>query len=80
MWRRWLAFAAYLGLGVALTLAAVYLTLYLTQRIPADGAFVRAGAIAGALVVSTVALLGAVYVAVRMAVLVFDNRKENKQL
>ena len=76
MWRRWLAFAAYLGLGVALTLAAVYLTLYLTRRIPADGAFVRAGAISGALVVSTAALLGAVFFAVRVAVLLFDNRKE----
>ena len=75
MWRRWLAFASYLGLGVALTLAAVYLTLYLTRRIPEDaGPFTRALAIGGALLVSTVALLGAVFVAVRIAVRLFDRK------
>ncbi len=74
MWRRWLAFASYLGLGVALTLAAVYLTLYLTRRIPEDGALTRALAIGGALLVSTVALLGAVYFAVRVAVRLFDKK------
>lgn len=79
MWRRWLAFASYLGLGVALTLAAVYLTLYLTRHVPEDGTFTRALAIGGALLVSTAALLGAVYVAVRVAVLVFDNKKEARK-
>jgi hypothetical protein len=74
MWRRWLAFASYLALGVALTLAAVYLTLYLTARIPADGAVTRALAISGTLAVSTVALLGAVFFAVRAAVLLFDKK------
>lgn len=74
MWRRWLAFVSYLAVGVALTLAAVYLTLYLTQRIPENGALVRAGAIGVALVVSTLALLAAVYIAVRAAVLLFDKK------
>jgi len=74
MWRRWLAFAFYLGLGVALTLAAVYLTLYLTRRIPEDGAFTRTLAIGGALLVSTLALLGAVFLAVHVAVLLFDKK------
>jgi len=74
MWRRSLAFISYLGLGVALTLAAVYLTLYLTRHIPEDGPFTRALAIGGALLVSTVALLGAVFVAVRIAVRLFDRK------
>lgn len=78
MWRRWLAFASYLGLGVALTLAAVYLTLYLTRRVPEDGAFTRALAIGGALLVSTAALLGAVFVAVRVAVILFEKREEKR--
>ena len=78
MWRRWLTFACYLGLGVALLLAAVYLTLFLTRRIPETGVFVRTAAIFGALTVSVVALLGAVFIAVRVAVLLFEKKEEKR--
>ena len=63
---------------MALTLAAVYLTLYLTRSMPGDGAFTRVLGIGGALLVSTLALLGAVFFAVRVAVLLFEKKEVGK--
>ena len=77
--KRALAFALFLALGVATTLAAVYLVLSVTHGIPEDaGEVTRALAISGALLLSTAALVAAVYVAVRLAVLLFDKQEAKK--
>ena len=74
--KRALAFALYLALGVATTLAAVYLGLRLTLSIPENaGELMRSLAISGTLLLSTAALVAAVYVAVRAAVFFFDRTK-----
>ena len=77
--KRALAFALFLALGVATTLAAVYLVLSVTHSIPEEtGEVTRALAISGALLLSTAALVAAVYVAVRLAVLLFDKQEAKK--
>jgi hypothetical protein len=75
MWRRAAAYAFFPVVGVALSMAAVYLVLDLTHRIPdAAGPLWHSLAISGALMLSIAALLVSLYIAVRLAVLLFDNK------
>ena len=71
--KRWFGFALFLAVGVALTLAAVYLLHSATLRIPADGSVKRSLFITGDIVLGIVVLVGAVYGSVRLAVYFFDN-------
>jgi hypothetical protein len=77
MWRRAAAYALFLAVGVALTLAAVHLVLDLTHRIPDGvGPVLRSLAISGALLGSVAVLFLATYISVRVAVALFDGQSE----
>jgi hypothetical protein len=74
--KRWLFFGVFLAVGVAALLAAVWLVLELTHRLPENtSAAVRALAIAGALVGSAFSLLAALWIAVRVATLLFESKR-----
>lgn len=80
MWRRAAAYAFFPAVGVALTLAAVFLVLDLTHRIPdGSGRLWHSLAISVALLGSIAALIVSVYIAVRLAVLLFDNKGEARK-
>ena len=75
--KRWIGFALFPAVGVALTLAAVYLLHSATLRIPADSSVQRSLFIAGDIVLGIVVLIGAVYGSVRLAVFFFDNHSKD---
>ena len=80
MWRRAAAYAFFPAVGVALTMSAVFLVLDLTHRIPdGSGRLWHSLAISLALILSTAALIVSVYIAVQLAVLLFDGKSEAKK-
>ena len=69
MLQRWLRYAVFLALSLALTLASVYLVFHLAQRVPEhSGRLVHGLAVGGVLLAGVIALLGAVHFAMRIAV------------
>ena len=73
--KRWFFAVVFLGVGVAMTLAAMFVLLRVTLRIPTvANPLIRAAWIGGTLVLGVAALLGAIFLAVRLAVFFFDNR------
>jgi hypothetical protein len=79
MWRRAVAYAFFPAVGVALNMAAVYLVLDLTHRIPEQaGALRHSLAISVALLLSIAGLFVATYISVRLAVLLFDGKRKQE--
>ena len=80
MWRRAAAYAFFPVVGVALSMAAVYLVLDLTHRIPdVAGPLWHSLAISGALLLSILALIVSLYISVQLAVLLFGNKEEARK-
>ena len=77
--KRWFGFALFPAVGVALTLAAVYLLHSATLRIPADGSVQRALFITGDILLGVFVLVGAIYGSVRLAIYFFDNNESGSK-
>ena len=77
--KRAVYFAFFLAVGVVLMLAAVYLLLNATLRIPANiSALERALLITGDVLLGVLALVGSTYVATHVAVQLFGKDSADK--
>ena len=73
--KRWFLITVFLGVGVAMAMAAVIVLLRVTLRTPAvTSPFLSAAWVSGTLVLGVIALVGTVFLATRLAVFFFDHR------
>ena len=78
--KRAVFFAFFLAVGVALMLAAVYLLLNATLRIPANGVSLkRALLVTGDVLLGVLALVGSTFIATHVAVQLFGKDSADKK-
>lgn len=72
--KRWFFFALFLAAGVSLMLAAVYLLLNATLKIPPNGGSLERGLlVSGDVLLGVLALLGSTFIALKLAVRLFGS-------